>query len=106
MAKEVATMKDMSLSSKGGHLYIQTNEIENAIIHYRRGTNGVLTEVERVRTRGAGSGRFKPISGQESARMRSKAPEVLSSRRTFASCSQQMAATIQSPPSRLTTTAG
>jgi hypothetical protein len=57
MAKEV----------RGGHLYIQTNESENAIIHYQRGANGMLTEVERVRTRGAGSGEFKPISGQERA---------------------------------------
>lgn len=53
--------------SKAGHLYIQTNEIENAIIHYQRGPNGLLTEVARVPTRGAGSGKFKPISGQESA---------------------------------------
>jgi Lactonase, 7-bladed beta-propeller len=60
MAKEAMTMK-------GGHLYTQTNEIENAIIHYQRGANGMLTEVERVRTGGAGSGEFKPISGQESA---------------------------------------
>jgi 6-phosphogluconolactonase (cycloisomerase 2 family) len=60
MAKEATMMK-------GGHLYIQTNEIENAIIHYQRGPDGALTEVERVRTGGAGSGEFKPISGQESA---------------------------------------
>src|ERR1700747_2327104 len=52
---------------KGGHLYIQTNEIENAIIHYQRGANGMLIELERVRTGGAGSGVFKPISGQDSA---------------------------------------
>jgi 6-phosphogluconolactonase (cycloisomerase 2 family) len=50
-----------------GPLYIQTNEIENAIIHYQRGANGKLTEVERVHTGGAGSGVFKPISGQDSA---------------------------------------
>src|SRR5580704_12763147 len=67
MAKE-AMMKDMS-TAKGqpGHLYIQTNEIQNAIIHYERSASGALTEVERVHTRGAGSGEFKPISGQESA---------------------------------------
>jgi 6-phosphogluconolactonase (cycloisomerase 2 family) len=58
---------DKSAVSKGGHLYIQTNEVENAVIHYQRGANGMLTEVERVRTLGAGSGKFKPISGQESA---------------------------------------
>jgi 6-phosphogluconolactonase (cycloisomerase 2 family) len=67
MSKEATTMRDKSAMSKGGHLYMQTNEIENAIIHYQRGANGMLTEVERVPTRGAGSGKFKPISGQESA---------------------------------------
>ncbi|RTM14459.1 MAG: hypothetical protein EKK33_06240 [Bradyrhizobiaceae bacterium] len=51
----------------GGHLYMQTNEVRNAIIHYRRGANGVLEEIERVETGGAGSGVFKPVSGQESA---------------------------------------
>lgn len=50
-----------------GHLYIQTNEIKNAIIHYARAENGSLAEVERVLTGGAGSGVYKPISGQESA---------------------------------------
>ena len=67
MPKEATTMSDKSAMSKGGHLYMQTNEIENAIIHYQRVANGILTEVERVPTRGAGSGKFKPISGQESA---------------------------------------
>jgi hypothetical protein len=67
MAKE-AMMKDMSMAKgKAGHLYIQTNEIENAIIHYERSATGALTEVERIGTRGGGSGEFKPISGQESA---------------------------------------
>jgi 6-phosphogluconolactonase (cycloisomerase 2 family) len=51
----------------GGHLYMQTNERRNTIIHYHRAANGTLTEVERVATGGAGSGTFKPISGQESA---------------------------------------
>jgi 6-phosphogluconolactonase (cycloisomerase 2 family) len=50
-----------------GNLYMQTNEVKNAIIHYHRSANGTLTEVERVATGGAGSGTFKPISGQESA---------------------------------------
>ena len=52
---------------RGGHLYMQTNEMRNAIVHYRWSTSGTLTEVERVPTGGAGSGTFKPISGQESA---------------------------------------
>ena len=60
--------KEMSMSNqRGGYLYMQTNEIKNCIIHYRRSANGTLTEVERVVTGGAGSGTFKPTSGQESA---------------------------------------
>jgi 6-phosphogluconolactonase (cycloisomerase 2 family) len=67
MAKE-AMMKDMSVAKgKPGHLYMQTNEVENAIIRYERSSTGALTEVERIKTGGAGSGEFKPISGQESA---------------------------------------
>jgi 6-phosphogluconolactonase (cycloisomerase 2 family) len=50
-----------------GHLYMQTNETHNAVVHYRRAASGELAEVERTSTRGAGSGVFKPISGQESA---------------------------------------
>jgi 6-phosphogluconolactonase (cycloisomerase 2 family) len=46
---------------------MQTDEIRNAIVHYRWSTSGTLTEVERVPTGGAGSGTFKPISGQDSA---------------------------------------
>ena len=58
----------MSMSEQhGGHLYMQTNEIQNAIIHYNRSANGMITEVERIPTGGAGSGTFKPISGQDSA---------------------------------------
>jgi 6-phosphogluconolactonase (cycloisomerase 2 family) len=45
----------------GGHLYMQTNETRNAIIHYRRTASGTLTEVERVATGGAGSGELSPI---------------------------------------------
>src|SRR5262247_4464518 len=71
MAKEMKPM-EMGMQPKmrmsnGGHLYIQTNEIQNAIIHYHRDASGALTEVERFATGGAGSGTFKPISGQDSA---------------------------------------
>src|ERR1700740_872231 len=45
----------------GGHLYMQTNEVKNAIIHYHRSANGALAEVERVATGGAGSGELSPI---------------------------------------------
>ena len=68
MSKESSMSKGMTMSNHGGgHLYMQTNEIRNAVIHYRRDANGMITEVERAATGGAGSGTFKPISGQESA---------------------------------------
>ena len=50
-----------------GHLYIQTNEVRNCIIHYHRAPDGTLTEAGRIFTGGAGSGTYKPVSGQESA---------------------------------------
>jgi hypothetical protein len=58
---------EMSMANRGGHLYMQTNEIRNAIIHYHWEPSGTLTEVKRVRTGGAGSGTFRPISGEDSA---------------------------------------
>src|SRR4030095_5704392 len=54
-------------STMGGHLYLQTNELRNHIVHYQRGADGTLTEAQRYSTGGAGSGVFKPVSGQESA---------------------------------------
>ena len=45
----------------GGHLYMQTNETRNAIVHYRWSARGALTEVERIPTGGSGSGVFRPI---------------------------------------------
>ena len=66
--KETMMSREMAMSNgRGGHLYMQTNETKNCIIHYHRSANGTLTEVERVATGAAGSGTFKPISGQESA---------------------------------------
>ncbi len=72
MPKDMGMSKEMGMSSMsnghgGGHLYMQTNEVKNAIVHYHRSATGTLTEVERVATGGAGSGTFKPISGQDSA---------------------------------------
>jgi 6-phosphogluconolactonase (cycloisomerase 2 family) len=64
---EIAAAQASRSDHGGGPLYMQTNEVQNAIIHYRRDAKGALAEVERVRTGGAGSGTFKPISGQESA---------------------------------------
>ena len=56
MSKGITTSR-----ADGGHLYMQTNEIQNAIIHYRRDAKGALTEVKRVPTGGAGSGVVSPI---------------------------------------------
>jgi len=68
MSKEMGISKPMGMSNgRGGHLYMQTNEVKNVIVHYRRGEDGKITEIERASTGGAGSGTFKPISGQESA---------------------------------------
>src|SRR5262249_32737788 len=68
MAKEPMMTKEMSMSEgHGGHLYMQTNEIRNAIVHYSRSANGTITELERIPTGVAGSGVSKPISGQDSA---------------------------------------
>src|SRR6201982_1713030 len=67
MSKQMGMSGEMGMNGRGGHLYMQTNEVKNAVIHYHRSANGTLTEVERVATGGAGSGTFKPISGQESA---------------------------------------
>jgi 6-phosphogluconolactonase (cycloisomerase 2 family) len=60
--KEMGMSREMGMSNaRGGHLYIQTNETKNCIIHYHRSANGALTEVERVATGGAGSGLISPI---------------------------------------------
>jgi 6-phosphogluconolactonase (cycloisomerase 2 family) len=68
MPKEMGMSKEMSTpNGRGGHLYMQTNEVKNVIVHYHRSASGTLTEVERVATGAAGSGTFKPISGQDSA---------------------------------------
>jgi 6-phosphogluconolactonase (cycloisomerase 2 family) len=74
MAKEVSMSKEMGMSRGmgmsnmgGGHLYMQTNEPHNSVVHYRRAANGEITEVERTSTGGSGSGVFKPTSGEESA---------------------------------------
>src|SRR5262245_10256620 len=68
MAREMGVSRETGMSNqRGGHLYMQTNETRNAVVHYGWSANGALTEVERIPTGGSGSGVFKPISGQESA---------------------------------------
>ena len=57
MAKEAMTTRDMSMAKgQPGHLYTQTNEVANALIHFERKADGSLVELERVSTGGAGSG--------------------------------------------------
>lgn len=68
MSRDMGVPKHMRMASgHGGHLYMQTNEPRNAVIHYRRSPNRELTELERTSTGLAGSGTLKPISGQENA---------------------------------------
>jgi hypothetical protein len=59
------SMMPQGVMMQGGHLYIQTNEVRNCVIHYFRAPDGKLSEMERVLTAGAGSGTFKPVSGQD-----------------------------------------
>jgi WD40 repeat protein len=44
--------------TSAGHVYMQTNESRNRIVHYARSEDGALTEVERCLTGGSGSGNF------------------------------------------------
>jgi hypothetical protein len=41
-----------------GDLYMQTSESQNRLVHYVRGEDGTLTEVERCPRGGAGTGAF------------------------------------------------
>jgi 6-phosphogluconolactonase (cycloisomerase 2 family) len=54
-------------SKRSGSLYMQTNGINNEMIQYDRMEDGSLIEKQRIATGGAGSGTFKPITGQASA---------------------------------------
>jgi 6-phosphogluconolactonase (cycloisomerase 2 family) len=58
---EIGAAQTSPVQARGGHLYMQTNETQNSIIHYQWSAKGTLTEVERVATRGAGSGVLSPI---------------------------------------------
>src|SRR5262249_61842794 len=70
MSKEKKMSTDMGMmapNGQGGHLYMQTNETRNVIVHYRRSADGTLTEIERVAAGGRGSGTYKPSSRHGSA---------------------------------------
>ena len=66
--REIAT-NDETKEAKhfNSHLYSQTNETKNAVIHYSRNADGTLTEVERVVTNGKGTNGFKATTGETSA---------------------------------------
>ncbi len=51
MQREMGTQRQTGMAG-GGHLYMQTNETQNAIVHYRRHPNGTITEVQRTSTGG------------------------------------------------------
>lgn len=66
--REVAT-NDLAIEANNfnSHLYTQTNETNNAVIHYSRNVDGTLKEVERVATKGKGTNGFKVTTGETSA---------------------------------------
>jgi len=45
-----STERSSRVIEDSGHLYLQTNETHNAIVHYRRAADGTLTEIEHVLT--------------------------------------------------------
>jgi hypothetical protein len=61
MSNEQAMQVSQGEKGHGGHLYMQTNETQNAIIHFLWSPSGAITEAERTLTNGAGSGGFSPI---------------------------------------------
>lgn len=66
-ATDPGNPQSSSQVSSSSHLYTQTNETNNQIIHYARQTDGSLVEVERVATGGKGTSGFKIFTGQKSA---------------------------------------
>jgi len=93
--KETQMTPHKSDMTGGGHLYMQTNEKRNCVVHYRRAADGTLTEAERINTGGAGSGEFKPISGKESAPNAFEVRGASFCRRIDVSCLLPTAATIR-----------
>src|SRR5439155_71862 len=63
--RQARRMRKISMSSdRGGHLYMQTNETKNAVVHYRWSASGTLTEVERVPTGGPDHVRLMSVERQ------------------------------------------
>lgn len=59
-------MQAMNGHEAVGHLYTQTNENRNVVVHYLRSADGTISESERIATGGAGSGGYNPIVDRES----------------------------------------
>jgi 6-phosphogluconolactonase (cycloisomerase 2 family) len=64
--QEMAAMSPAMTSPAIGHLYTQTNEVTNAVIHYHRAADGTISEADRHLTGGAGSGGYNPIINRDS----------------------------------------
>jgi hypothetical protein len=63
-------------SHRGGHLYIQANEISNAITYYRRSHDGTIAEDERMSAGGAGSGYSSPSADRVQPRVLARGGEA------------------------------
>jgi len=104
--KEMGMSKEISMNGRGGHLYMQTNEVKNTIIHYHRSANGTLTEVERV----APAVQARGLSSRSAARRAHPTPlkaRLVSSSHQIASfCLPQTVGTIRFPASPWATMAG
>jgi hypothetical protein len=97
--QSVPTQALQSDTRHGGHLYMQTNETRNAIIHYLRSASGTITEVERIPTGGPGSGVFRPLYQANGPNAFEGARVASSVRRIDRFFLLPMAATIRSPAS-------
>lgn len=87
MSKEQseATHAFQSNKGHGGHLYMQTNETQKAIIHYLWSADGTITEAERILTSGSGF-RGSARSIRSAGRTISRARVASSSRQIGGSC--------------------
>jgi hypothetical protein len=48
MQREIRQREVRIANHHGGNLYMQTNESQNAIMHYHWTASGTITEVERI----------------------------------------------------------
>jgi len=96
---EIAAAQNSKSDRAGGPLYMQTNEIQNAIIHYRRDGGGALTEVERVPRAAPAPGLLSRSVAKRAHRTPLRAQVASSSLQIGSCCSRPMAATTRSQAS-------